>query len=237
MVSGKYFEMVLLSRGGMGIKSVANWLALAEWQCVYLEEGERGYQPEIICPQAFPEYGPERSGAPMKAFVRFGLKGGKVRLHCEIYESDLTFLDHSVLRGGELLGLVEKQKLPKKDGILVSNYPTGPEEFLGYFNSRLWEVGKQEGVGLDYRFTGKVYSVDAKEIADDLKIDFQNTAMLGCIVRALEEEDVITLPIEIVKSVVKEGFKGKPEKIIKPNLEAIDTGYERVSCYRTNAPE
>jgi hypothetical protein len=31
MVGDKYFEMVLFSRGGMGAKSVANWLALAEW--------------------------------------------------------------------------------------------------------------------------------------------------------------------------------------------------------------
>jgi Pyruvate/2-oxoacid:ferredoxin oxidoreductase gamma subunit len=160
-----------------------------------------------------------------------------VRLHCEIYEPDLTFLDHTVLRGDELLGLVEKQKLPKEDGILVSNYPAGPEEFLGYLNRRLEEVFEHAGAGLDYRFTGNVYSVDAKEIADKLKIDFQNTAILGCIVRALEEEDVITLPIGIVKSVVEEGIKGKPGKIIKPNLEAIDMGYERVSCYRTYVPE
>ena len=70
-------------RGGQGAKTAAIFLAEA-----VLDQGKHS--------QGFPEYGPERRGAPVRGFTR--ISDAPIRLHCSIAEPDYVIvLDPTLL--------------------------------------------------------------------------------------------------------------------------------------------
>jgi pyruvate ferredoxin oxidoreductase gamma subunit len=112
--------------------------------------------------QAFPDYGPERMGAPIRAFTR--LSPEPITVHSQIEHPDVVLvLDPS------LLGTVRVTEGLQEDGILLVNTTESPAEV-------------REATAFD---TGDVCTVDASHIAiEEMGRDITNTPMLGAFAQA-----------------------------------------------------
>ncbi len=147
--------------------------------------------------QAFPEFGAERSGAPIAAYAR--LSDGPIEIHSFIRNPDVVMVcDRSMaFFKSTTQGLV-------KGGWFICNFDGTPEELRA-------ELGLDPSV--------KVVTLDATGIAvKAIGKDYPNTPMLGALLKA-------TGIVEF-KSLVKvlgERFKGK---VLAGNQEALKLGYE-----------
>jgi pyruvate ferredoxin oxidoreductase gamma subunit len=112
--------------------------------------------------QAFPDYGPERMGAPIRAFTR--LSSSPILIHSQIEQPNVVLvLDPT------LLGTVPVTEGLAEDGILVVNTSMSPAEI-------------REATGFH---TGKVFTVDASHIAiEEMGREITNTPMLGAFAQA-----------------------------------------------------
>lgn len=169
-------------RGGQGVVTAGKMLAE-----VALHSGQYF--------QAFPDYGPERAGAPIRAFTR--LSAGPIHKHCQIEKPDIVMvLDPT------LLDAVDVTEGLKDDGILVVNTDRSPKTV-------------RDKVGFR---TGKVFTVDATRIAlETLGREITNTPMLGAFVKATG-----ILTVEELTAQTRKQFGDKFGKaVVERNVEAI----------------
>jgi len=177
------------ARGGQGAKTASQVLALAA-----LAQGNYV--------QAFPEYGPERSGAPMKAFNR--IDDRKIRIHYNVYKPDVVVVIDNSLLDSESVDVTEGLK---PEGVLLVNTVASPEE-----------VRRKTG------FAGKILTIDAKGIAEETGARYPNIPALGALARAID------FPLEPLKAELQKLLGHKfSEKIVEANLAALEEGYERIS--------
>jgi len=147
--------------------------------------------------QSFPEFGPERMGAPVTAFTR--ISNEPIRLHSAIYEPDVV-----VVLDPTLLKVVPVTSGLCEDGVLLVNTRESP-----------WEIRKK----LNFS-GGHVWVVPATELAlNILGRPITNTAMLGAFVRAT---GIVNL--ESVEMVVKKRF---PPKIAEKNIVLVREAYKK----------
>ena len=122
-------EICWHGRGGQGVVTASEILA----ETVV---GEGKYV------KAFPEFGPERMGAPIRAFTRISEK--PIRVHTQVYEPDVV-----IVLDGTLIGKVDITKGLKKGGIVIANYAGTPEEWeqirIGSKNYSLTAAAKTFG--------------------------------------------------------------------------------------------
>lgn len=172
-------------RGGQGAKTVSQLLAGAALR--------RGRYV-----QAFPEYGPERSGAPVKAFTRLDTK--EIRVHCSVYEPDIVVvLDPTLLHAKE----VRVTEGLKRHGILLVNTPHNTEE-----------IRRQTG------FAGRIVTLDADALARSVGARFSNVVMLGALARLLGDISLEDLEHEFAQAF--------GEKALATNIAALHAGFEAV---------
>jgi pyruvate ferredoxin oxidoreductase gamma subunit len=112
--------------------------------------------------QAFPDYGPERMGAPIRAFTR--ISSAPITIHSQIEEPNLVLvLDPT------LLGAVAVTEGLGEDGVLLVNTAMSPQEVRD---------------AVDFH-TGKVFTVNASHIAiEEMGREITNTPMLGAFAQA-----------------------------------------------------
>jgi len=183
------YQIRIHSRGGQGAKTAAQIIAEAS-----IEEGEFA--------QAFSEYGPERSGAPMKTFLRLSQK--PIRLYSDVQSPDMVVvLDPSLLENVDVAdGLAD-------DGIVIVN--TCEE-----IESLKKKLSKKKC---------RIYTVDAKGIA--MRIigrDLPNTAIMGAIIKL-----VPLIPFEHAIEETKEKFEKKiSAEMVEKNIEALKEGYKSI---------
>ncbi len=180
------FEIRWHGRGGQGVVTASRLLAEAA-----MFEGKHV--------QAFPEFGPERTGAPIRGFTR--ISDEKIRVHSQIYDPNMVVvLDPTLLESINVAdGLI-------KGGKIVVNTGMAPQDLL-------------KKLKID---DAKAYTVDATRIAlDVLGRPITNTAMLGAVVKA---EPMIELN-SIIESVSKRFHGAIGEK----NVQAIKRAYEEVT--------
>lgn len=153
--------------------------------------------------QAFPEYGPERAGAPLRAYNR--VSSHEIRMHCPVLRPqvvsvvDATLLDSINVTDGAI-----------EDAIFVINTSKTPQEI----REKLHAGPKQ-----------RVFAVDATKIAlDCIGRALPNSPMLGAICKVTE---LITLE-HLLEDVQKSFGKKFAQKIIDGNLEATRRGYVEV---------
>lgn len=179
------------ARGGQGAKTASTLLAETSMAAGKYVQG-------------FPEYGPERMGAPMKAYNRIG--DIPITIHSNVENPDVVMvLDPT------LIGPVDVTEGLKPDGIIIINTTLSPEE------------AKQK---LD-RDDIKVATVDASGIAVDcIGRDIPNTPMMGALLKLVE-----ILPfeefIERMRADLTAKFRGR-ENIVEGNIKAIRRAYEEV---------
>ena len=187
MSSKALVEICFHGRGGQGSVTAANLLVAAA-----LKDGNKGVQ-------AFPLFGAERRGAPVRAFAR--ISDEEIHLRSEVYFPDIVIvLDESII------GIVDVLKGLKKGGKILINTTKEPEDF-------------------DFSNKYQVATVDATGVAikhDILVggIPVVNTPILGAVPKIL---DRVTLPS--IQAVIKNKWKGEGGEI---NVKATQDAYDSV---------
>jgi len=187
----KLTEIRWHGRGGQGVVTAGELLAETA-----LDSGQYF--------QAFPDYGPERMGAPIRAFTR--LSPNPITIHSQVEEPDVVLvLDPT------LLGAVPVAKGLKDDGSLVVNSGMSPAEV-------------REKVGFH---AGKVFTVDASHIAiEEMGREITNTPMLGAFAQATGLFDLDSLAEEI-----RDWFSAKLSKeAVEANVRAMRRAAEEVEA-------
>ena len=178
-------------RGGQGAKTASLLLADAAFNTGKYIQG-------------FPEYGPERMGAPITAYNRISTK--PITIHSNIYEPDYV-----VVVDDTLLESVDVTSGLKESGAIVIN-TTKSADYL-----------KKVLKG----YNGKIYTIDARKISEEaLGKYFPNTPMLAAIVKVskiMTDEELL----EDMKGSFKHKFAKKPE-VIEGNMKAVKMALEEV---------
>ena len=187
----KLTEIRWHGRGGQGAKTAALLFGEAA-----LSEGK------YI--QAFPEYGPERTGAPVQSFNRVSEE--PIRIHCHVKSPDVV-----VVLDPTLIGPVDITSGLKDDGVVIINTAASASEM-------------REKLGLNGQ---KVFTIDASKIArETIGRDIPNTPMLGALVKATGLLTYKTV-MEDTRKKLEKKFRGRPE-IIEGNLKAIERAYSEI---------
>ena len=172
-------------RGGQGAKTASLLLADAAFNTGKYIQG-------------FPEYGPERMGAPITAYNRISNK--PITIHSNIYEPNYV-----VVVDDSLLECVDVTAGLKKDGAIVINTTKEAEEI------------KKNLKG----YEGEIYKIDARKISEEaLGRNFPNTPMLAAIVKVskvMTDEELLN----DMKGSFKHKFAKKPE-VIEGNMKALE---------------
>lgn len=153
--------------------------------------------------QAFPEYGPERAGAPLRAYNRISSK--ELRMHCPVLNPQVVGIVDATL-----LDSINVTDGATKDAIFVVNTTKDPKEIRAKLKAEP---------------TQKVYTVDATKIAIEcIGRALPNASMLGAICKAT---NLVTLD-HLLEDVKKSFGKKFAQKIIDGNLEATRRGHGEV---------
>ncbi|TLM71160.1 MAG: pyruvate synthase [Actinobacteria bacterium] len=153
--------------------------------------------------QAMPEYGPERMGAPIKAFTR--ISDQPIEIH-----NNIEFPDVVIVLDESLLDVVDVTEGVKPDGTIIVNTC-----------SPAADVKKALKVADSVR----VATVDASGIAiDTIKRDIPNTPIVGALIKACGVID-----IDVFKSLLAKNLSKKfGQEMIDANYAAVDRAYEEV---------
>ena len=186
----KYLEIRWHGRAGQGAKSAAQMLAESA-----LDQGK--------FVQAFPEYGAERTGAPMKAFNRIG--DTPILVRAVIESPDIVVVIDDTLLSEEIVS-----GLDDEEGILLVN-----------------TVRDFDWIRKRTDFKGKVCKVPATDIAlEEIGRGVPNTVMLGALVKVTG-----VVPLEALEKRIEEMFLGKfGAEVVEANKRALKRGYEEVQC-------
>lgn len=182
----KILEVRWHGRGGQGAWTASELLARAA-----IAEGK------YI--QSFPEFGPERMGAPVTAFTR--ISNEPIRLHCGVYNPDVVaVLDSTLLKSVKVA-----DGLSDQSGSIVVNTKDEPVEvrkLLGSSSGKLWTVPATE---ISIRILGRPIT---------------NTAMLGAVARVT---GIVSL--ETIEKMVKGRFR--PD-VAEKNFAVVKEAYDGV---------
>ncbi len=178
-------------RGGQGAKTASLLLADAAFNTGKYIQG-------------FPEYGPERMGAPITAYNRISTKA--ITIHSNIYEPDYV-----VVVDDTLLESVDVTAGLKEDGAIIINTTKDAEYLKKVLNN----------------YSGNIYVLDAKKISlEALGKYFPNTPMLAAIVKVsqiMTDEELLA----DMEGSFKHKFAKKPE-VIEGNMKALELALKEV---------
>ncbi|MEN3046762.1 MAG: 2-oxoacid:acceptor oxidoreductase family protein [Candidatus Hydrothermales bacterium] len=184
----KKIDIMWLGRGGMGVKTAALLLGEAF-----------AYIGKYI--KAFPEYGPERRGAPVVAFTR--ISDDPIKGHYGVKDPDIiVVIDKTLLKSKVLRNFV------KNDTIIIVNTSMGREELREKFELK-----------------GEIKTVDATSISKEIfGRNLPNTPMLGALLKILKSHS-----LEEFIGVLKDRLMSKYDKeTVEKNIEAIKRAYKEV---------
>ena len=181
----KLLEVRWHGRGGQGAWTASELFARAAI-----------YEGKYI--QSFPEFGPERMGAPVAAFTRISTE--PIQIHCAVYNPDVVaVLDPTLLK------TVPVTKGLNEEGTIIINSKENPADTRKMLNTD----------------KGKIWTVPATEIAMRiLGRPITNTAMLGAVARITE-----AVKLESIEKVVEERFR---RDIAEKNVAVVKEAYKEV---------
>lgn len=182
------YEIRWHGRGGQGVVTASEILATS-----VLKENK------YI--QSFPEFGPERMGAPVKAFTR--INDEPINIHSQVYTPDAV-----VVLDSTLLETVNVCDGLKDNGILIVNTTRDKKDIQETLN-----------------YSGKIYTVDGTGIAlETIGKPIANVCCVGALARVtgiVKKENLI----ETVREMLGAKFS---HKIVDGNIHAGERGYEEV---------
>lgn len=171
-------------RGGQGAKTAALLLADVAFKTGAYVQG-------------FPEYGPERMGAPITAYNRISRQ--EIKVHSNIYNPDLV-----VVVDETLLDSVDVTAGLKEEGAIIINTAKSKEEVMPHLKG----------------YKGDVYVIDARKISvEALGKYFPNSPMLAAAVAVsgVMEPDEFIMDM---RASYEHKFAKKPE-VIDGNMKAL----------------
>ncbi|MBI5970926.1 MAG: 2-oxoacid:acceptor oxidoreductase family protein [Deltaproteobacteria bacterium] len=154
--------------------------------------------------QAFPEFGPERMGAPVRAYNR--ISDEPIRMHCQVTDPKFVLIADPTLIG--VVGLTDGCPL---DAVFIINTSKSAKEMR---------------VALGVKSGGaKVYTLNATQISiETIGRSMPNTPMLGALAKV-----TAIVPLDALIKNFKEGYSKKySEKVIAGNVTAMNRGYNEV---------
>lgn len=186
----KVTEIRWHARGGQGAMLAARTLAR-----VAISEGKYA--------QGMPEFGPERMGAPMRAYNR--ISDNNFSLYCAVVNPDVV-----VVLDSSLMETIDVTEGLNKDGIIIVNTNQSPSELRRKLKLN----------------TGKVYTVDATGISvAALGRPMPNTPIMGAIVKATGG----IVKLDGLLDDIKHSFGDKfSPKVVEGNIIAIKRGYDEI---------
>ena len=200
MAEKKMVEVRWHGRGGQGAKTAA--LLFAE---TALATGKHI--------QAFPEYGPERMGAPVQSFNR--ISDHEITIHCAV-----TNPEYVVILDPTLMDTVNVTDGIGDTGKVIVNTSFSAKETADHLK-----------ISVD-----QVFVVNASQIAlETIKMDIPNTPMLGALVKVMGNMDLDHV-IEDIKKKLELKFRHKPQ-VITGNLESIRKAHEAVKSEKEQASQ
>ncbi len=154
--------------------------------------------------QAFPEFGPERMGAPVKAYNR--ISDEPIRLHCQVTSPCYVLIADPTLIGAA--SAVNVTEGATDDAVFIINTPKGPDEM-------------RRDLGLSGR-NAKVFTVDASRISlETIGRLMPNTPMLGALAKAAS-----FIMLDALIDNFKENYSKKySPKVIEGNVAAMNRGF------------
>jgi pyruvate ferredoxin oxidoreductase gamma subunit len=178
-------------RGGQGAKTAALMLADVAFEFDKYVQG-------------FPEYGPERMGAPITAYNR--ISDTPIRVHSNIYDPDyVVVVDESLLESVDVTNGL------KKEGGIIVNTARSKEEIRPLLKG----------------YDGPLYTIDAHKISiEALGKYFPNMPMLAAIVKVSQLMDLDAF-VDAMKGSFQHKFARKPE-VIEGNVKALTRALEEV---------
>jgi len=190
-MAAKMTEIRWHGRGGQGAKTAAIFLAEA-----VLDRGKFS--------QGFPEYGPERRGAPMRGYTR--IADEPIRRHCSIENPDIVIVLDSTLLESSAAGVTAG----------------GRDETVYLVNTSEKPAAIRKRLGIK---GGKVFTVDATGIAlDCFKKPIPNMPMVGALLAATD-----LMGLEDLKSSLATRFKAKfSPAVIEGNLVAVERAHKEL---------
>jgi pyruvate ferredoxin oxidoreductase gamma subunit len=188
----KMVEIRWHGRGGQGAKTASLLLAEAAFNMGKYSQG-------------FPEYGPERMGAPITAYNR--ISDERISIHSNIYEPDYV-----VVVDATLIGAVDVTGGLKKEGAIIVNTSRTPEDIAAELEE----------------YDGRVFTIDASTIAEEEigNRNFPNVAMMGAVAKVsgvIAEEELI----KDMEQTFKHQFANKPQ-VIPGNMKALERALKEV---------
>jgi len=181
-------------RGGQGAKTASLLLADAAFNTGKYIQG-------------FPEYGPERMGAPITAYNR--ISDEPITIHSNIYEPDFV-----VVVDDTLLECVDVTSGLKEDGAIIINTTKSLDEIKPLLKG----------------YSGKICTIDARKVSiETIGKYFPNTPMLAAVVKVSKVMDEQVFLDDMVGS-FKHKFAKKPE-VIDGNIKAIERALKEVVIY------
>ena len=178
-------------RGGQGAKTASLLLADAAFNTGKYTQG-------------FPEYGPERMGAPITAYNR--ISNNPIKIHSNIY-----YPDYVAVVDDSLLDSVDVTYGLKEEGAIIINTTKSSEYLKSHLNN----------------YKGNIYTIDAKKISlECLGKYFPNVPMLAGIVKisGVMTDDAL---IKDMETSFKHKFAKKPE-VIEGNMNALKMALNEV---------
>ena len=179
-------------RGGQGAKTASLLLADAAFNTGKYIQG-------------FPEYGPERMGAPITAYNR--ISDNPITIHSNIYEPDYV-----VVVDDTLLEAVDVTAGLKESGAIIIN------------STKSADVLKEHLKG----YKGSIYTINARKVSEEaLGKYFPNTPMLAAIVKVsgIMSDEALLKDME---GSFKHKFAKKPE-VIDGNMKALELALDEVT--------
>lgn len=179
-------------RGGQGTKTASLLLADAAFNTGKYVQG-------------FPEYGPERMGAPITAYNR--ISDQPITLHCNIYDPDyVVVVDDSLLEAVDVTAGI------KQNGSIIINTQLDQKSI----------ISKLRG------FSGNVYRVDARKISEEyIGKYFPNVPMLGAVMKVSQIMPIDKF-IDDMQESFNHKFSSKPQ-VIEGNMNALKKSVSEVT--------
>lgn len=181
-------EIVIHGRGGQGAKTAGQLLVEAA--------NEKGKQV-----QAFPEYGPERTGAPMKTYAR--VSDRPIKTYAPVTKPDIVMVIDPTL-----MGQIDFRQEAGNEGMLIINTDEDPGA-----------VKKETG------FRGRVCTIDATGISiKHVGRNLPNMPMLGALIKVTGVVELDSLIGKVRKKFTEKIGEEKTEA----NVAAVKQAYEEV---------
>ncbi len=154
--------------------------------------------------QGFPEYGPERMGAPITAYNRISRE--RCTVHSNIYHPNfVVVVDETLLKSVDVTNGL------KEDGAIIINSEKKPDELRPLLRG----------------YRGKVFTIDARRISEEtMGRNFPNTPMLAAAVKVSNVVDPDRF-VQDMETSFRHKFESKPN-VIEGNMKAIRQSLEEV---------